>query len=163
MLESILPFITAIAMLTATIVGWVTLRKEIRKQKEKEGHPTQPPIINVDLAPVYKALDQVPQRVLTAVISSTNNVKGNLGELIGFLKLNAQYDRVIPLGNIVDFICISLPKDGKPGHIDFVDIKTGGSAKLSRDQAQLKKLVEEKKINFVKFKVEASTEPSDTV
>jgi predicted Holliday junction resolvase-like endonuclease len=153
MLEILIP-------LAGIILGFLLVRQELRRINKVT---PQTPIINVDLGPIHKALDQVPQRVLTAVTSSTNNLKGNLGELIGFLKLNAQYDRVIPLGNIVDFICISLPKDGKPGHIDFVDIKTGGSAKLSRDQVQLKKLIEEKKINFIKFKIEASTEPSDTL
>ena len=78
-----------------------------------------------------------------------------------WLKLNADYDRIIPLGNIVDFICIKLPKDGKEGHIDFVDIKTGGSAKLSKDQVGLKRLIEEKKIKFIKYKIEATTEISE--
>ncbi len=121
--------------------------------------PPAPPVVNIDLDAVHRALDQIPNRVLQAVISSSNNLKGNLGELIGYLKLHAAYDRIIPLGNIVDFICIKLPKDGKEGHIDFVDIKTGGSAKLSRDQVQLKKLIEEKKINFVKLKVETNIDP----
>lgn len=159
----IMSIISLVAMLIGMIAGSLVIRREIKKLHDKKHEPGQPPIINVDMGPIHKALEAVPSRVLNAVTSSTNNLKGNLGELIGFLKLNANYDRVIPLGNIVDFICISLPRDGQPGHIDFVDIKTGGSAKLSKDQAQLKKLVEEKKINFIKFKVEASTEPSDEV
>ena len=115
-----------------------------------------PPTVNIDLDAVHRALDQIPNKVLQAVTSSTNNLKGNLGELIGYLKLHASYDRIIPLGNIVDIIAIVLPKNGKDGHIDFIDIKTGASAKLSKDQVQLKKLIEEKKINFVKLKVETS-------
>ncbi len=126
---------------------------------QEKMQPYIPPAINIDLDAIHRAMDQIPGKVLQAVISSTNNQKGNLGELIGYLKLHAAYDRIIPLGNIVDFICISLGKDGKPGHIDFVDIKTGPSAKLSKDQVQLKKLIEEKKINFVKLKVETNIDP----
>lgn len=140
-------------------------QKEIKPYRGVAEDVTWPPpppasVVNIDLDAVHRALDAIPNKVLQAVISSSNNLKGNLGELIGYLKLHAAYDRIIPLGNIVDFICIKLPKDGKEGHIDFVDIKTGGSAKLSKDQVQLKKLIEEKKINFVKLKVETNIEPT---
>lgn len=163
MLELIFPFVASIAAIVSTIVGILTARKYFRESKERQAMPMTmlpAPIINVDLAPIHKALEAVPHKVLTTIISSSNNLKGNLGELMAFLKLNADYDRIIPLGNIVDFICIKLPKDGKEGHIDFVDIKTGNSAKLSRDQVGLKRLIEEKKIKFIKYKIEAVTEQS---
>ncbi len=150
-------------------VGWVVIKTIQDRNTKKYSYLDKPvvaaaqPVVNVDLDAVHRALDAIPNKVLQAVISSSNNLKGNLGELIGYLKLHAAYDRIIPLGNIVDFICIKLPKDGKEGYIDFVDIKTGGSAKLSKDQAQLKKLIEEKKINFVKLKVETNTEPVGVV
>ena len=144
-------------------VGWVVIRtiqdKHTKKYSYLDKPVVQAPTVNIDLDAVHRAMDQIPNKVLQAVISSSNNLKGNLGELIGYLKLHAAYDRIIPLGNIVDFICIKLPKDGKEGYIDFVDIKTGGSAKLSKDQVQLKKLIEEKKINFIKLKVETNTDP----
>jgi len=115
------------------------------------------PIVNIDLDHVYKMLDQVPNKVLQSIISSTNNSKGNLGEMMGYLKLQAEYDRVIPLHSIVDFVCVSFPREGKEGHIDFLDVKTD-KAKLSKDQIQLKKLIQEKKINFVKMTFKMTTE-----
>jgi hypothetical protein len=162
MITVLLPILTLLFTLMGIIVGALTVRKLIREMKKPDGEKvvfTPPPVV-VDLDAVHRALDAVPNKVLQAVISSSNNLKGNLGELIGYLKLHAAYDRIIPLGNIVDFICIKLPKNGQEGCIDFVDIKTGGSAKLSKDQTQLKKLIEEKKINFVKLKVETSV-PED--
>lgn len=128
-----------------------------RKKKTEKTVQTLQPIVNVDLGPIYKLIEGVPNKVLQSIVSSSNNMKGNLGELMGFLKLKAEYDRVIPLGNIVDFIGIKLPKDGKEGQIDFIDIKTD-KAKLSKDQSQLKKLIAEKRINFVKISIKMSTE-----
>lgn len=115
------------------------------------------PIVNVDLKPILDTLDELPHKVLQSVQSSANVHKGALGELIGYMKLHAEYDRIIPLNNIVDFICIKLPSKDVEGYIDFVDVKTGDKARLSKDQRALQALIKEKKINFVKLKIQTST------
>lgn len=145
------------AIAAICFIAWV----QIRENSPPSPPPPVQPTVNIDLDAVHRAIDQIPNKVLQTVISSTNNLKGNLGELIGYLKLHAAYDRIIPMNNIVDFIGIVLPKEGKEGRIDFIDIKTGSSAKLSKDQVQLKKLIEEKKISFIKLKVETHSGASD--
>ena len=109
------------------------------------------------MKPLQDAIDGLPGKVLQSIVSCTNTHKGALGELIGYVQLHATYDRIIPLGNIVDFICIAFPKDSRPGYIDFVDVKTGAKSRLSSDQRELQKLIQEKKINFVKLKVETTS------
>lgn len=114
--------------------------------------------INIDTTKLEKSMQDVPNKVLQAIQGSTNTKKGALGELIGYIELQAQYDRLIALGNIVDFIGIRFDrtKDGKivePGIIDFIDIKTGKSARLSVDQKKLQYLIKNKQIGFTKVKV----------
>ena len=103
-------------------------------------------------------IDEIPNKVLKSIRSSTNVKKGALGELIGYLELKGKYDRIIPLGNIVDFIGIKFGDSDEEGHIDFIDVKTGKSARLSKDQKSLQQLIENKQINFVKVKVESETQ-----
>src|SRR5688572_18808762 len=94
--------------------------EEPKDEVRPQPNPAPPTIITqqVDLTPLIKALEEVPRQVLQTIQSSTNTYKGHLGELMGYISLRAQYDRIIPLGNIVDFMCIKLPKDGNPGQID---------------------------------------------
>ena len=122
------------------------------------GRKTSQPI-NIDLDSIHRQLEGIPNKVLSSITSSSNFHKGALGELIGYLSLQGQYDRVIPLGNITDFILISFPTETNPGKIVFCDIKTG-KARLSRDQTLFKKLIEEKKIEFVKFTINEINVPS---
>jgi predicted Holliday junction resolvase-like endonuclease len=103
---------------------------------------------------MQRQLDSVPGKVLESITSSTNGHKGRLGEMIGYISLSAKYDRLIAFGDITDFIGITFDKNGEGGSIDFIDIKNGKNAKLSKDQQRLKKLIEEKKINFIKVKVD---------
>lgn len=110
----------------------------------------------IDMQPIYKQLSELPNKVLMSITNSTNTYKGALGELIGYINLRASYDRIIPLGSIVDFVAVKLPSDTHPGCVDFVDVKTGHKARLSKEQKALQKLIEEKKINFCRLKVEAS-------
>lgn len=114
-----------------------------------------PPSVTIDLDSIHRALDLIPNKVLNAIKSSNNNHKGDFGEFVGFLKLKAEYDRVIPFGNITDFICISFPKEDKEGKIVFVDIKTG-NAKLSKDQTMLKNIIKNKQIEFIKYHIDVS-------
>lgn len=116
-----------------------------------------PAQVNVNLKPLQDAIDGLPGKVLQSIVSCTNTHKGALGELIGYVQLHAAYDRIIPLGNIVDFICIKFPTTEVQGCIDFVDVKTGAKSRLSSDQRELQKLIENKCINFVKLKVETTS------
>jgi predicted Holliday junction resolvase-like endonuclease len=112
----------------------------------------EPVKINLDLKPLERLIEQIPNKTLQSITSSTNGMKGATGELIGYLKLGAEYDKVIPLGDIVDFLGVSFPKDGKSGSITFIDIKTG-KAKLSNDQRKLRDIIKLKNINFVKYHI----------
>ena len=122
--------------------------------------PQPPPKINIDLSPLQKNIENIPNKVLQSIQGSVNVQKGKVGELIGYLQLQVLYDRIIPLGNIVDFVCIRFPNEDAPGCIDFVDVKTGTKKRLSADQRALQKLIDEKKINFIKMKVETSASKS---
>ena len=127
--------------------------KDLKKDIEKETRA----IINYNTEQLHNIISEIPDKVLKSIVSSTNAKKGALGELIGYIELKASYDRIIPLGNIVDFVGIKFSSEDEPGSIDFIDIKTGKSARLSKDQRNLQKLIEDKYISFVKVKVESET------
>lgn len=135
--------------------GWYLFRKA-QEGKKIEIPAPPPPIVNVDLKPILAQLDGLPYKVLQSVQSSSNTYKGALGELIGYMKLHAEYDRIVPLNNIVDFMCIKFPTEDSPGQVDFIDIKTGDKSRLSKDQRALQSLIKEKRVNFVKVKVQTS-------
>jgi predicted Holliday junction resolvase-like endonuclease len=103
---------------------------------------------------------QMPTKVLESIQSSTNHQKGKLGELIGYLQLNSQYDRLLSIRDTVDFIGIRFPKQGDPGTVDFIDIKNGQSARLTKDQMALKKILDGKHISFKKVKVDTTNATS---
>lgn len=144
-------------IIVSFVVMFFLLKHELVKQSQKEVTLPPPPQVNVNLKPLQDAMDGLPNKVLQSITSSSNTHKGALGELIGYLQLHASYDRIIPLGNIVDFVCIKLPDDTSMGHIDFIDIKTGNRCRLSKDQRALQRLIQEKRINFIKLKVETTT------
>jgi len=114
-------------------------------------------ILGYHVEALNKTIAEIPDKVLKSITSSANVKKGALGELVGYLELKASYDRIIPLGNIVDFIGIKFDDPEEKGYIDFIDVKTGKSARLSKDQKALQQLVLDKRINFVKVKVESET------
>jgi predicted Holliday junction resolvase-like endonuclease len=151
MIEIIYIPITIIIGLT---IMFFVLRKELIKALVKETHvPQQPHQVTVNLQPLEEAIRGIPTKVLQSIQSSTNTKKGVLGELIGYIQLEAEYDRIIPLGNIVDFLAISLPKEDNPGKIVFIDVKTGKSARLSVEQRAVRKLIESKRIEFLKLSI----------
>lgn len=156
--------IYSVILILLTVLGWTLVLFSIKRQNKYMQNMQQltrpvPPQVNVNLKPLQDEIVALPNKVLQSITASANTHKGSLGELIGYLQLHASYDRMIPLGNIVDFVCIKFPGEGD-GHIDFIDIKTGNSARLSKDQRALQKLIEDKKINFVKLKVETTTNES---
>lgn len=143
--------------------------KALREESSKVVERPPAPVVHVDLSSLKQAIEGLPSKVLHSIQSSTNTKKGALGELIGYIELEAQYDRIIPLGNIVDFMCIKFPDASKQGmssngimregRVDFVDIKTGKSSRLSKEQRMLQQLIKDKKVNFVKLTV--NTQASD--
>lgn len=150
-----------VTIICFTIVG-LSLFGLGRKISQKEVTLPPSPQVNVNLKPLQDAIESLPNKVLQSITSSSNTHKGTLGELIGYLQLHASYDRIIPLGGIIDFICIKFPDKSGPGHIDFVDIKTGNRCRLSKDQRALQDLIKEKQINFIKLKVETTSSESNS-
>lgn len=128
------------------------------RQLKKQKIVSEPTTLQIDLDSVHKAIDALPNKVLQSIVSKNNNHRGDMGELVSFLKLSSIYDRVIPINNLTDFIGIKLPTETSEGSIDFIDVKTG-KATLSKEQKALRKLIEDKKINFVKFKVDINIGP----
>lgn len=121
--------------------------------------------VNVDTQPistefrqysnqVRQELSALPEDILRVLTGSANTHKGKLGELVGYISLKAEYDKIIPLGSIVDFMCIKFRTDTEEGSVDFIDIKTGDSARLNKDQRALKNLITEKKIRFRTIKID---------
>jgi predicted Holliday junction resolvase-like endonuclease len=82
-----------------------------------------------------------PGKTLQTIQGSVNNTTGKLGEMIQLLELQATYDRLMVIGDIVDFIGIKFATETEPAHIDFIDIKTGKKAALSSDQRKLRDLI----------------------
>jgi predicted Holliday junction resolvase-like endonuclease len=100
------------------------------------------------------SLDVLPTKVLRTIQGSVNSTTGKMGELVKFIELQRMYDRLIPVGSIVDFIGVSFPADDKPGTVAFIDVKTGKRAVLSKEQKILKNLIDKKLITFNVVKVE---------
>ncbi len=110
--------------------------------------------IDINRAMAEKNLDLLPAAVLKALDGSLNGHKGKIGELIGYITLKAKYDRVIPLGSIVDFMGIRFPEGDDPGCVHFIDIKTGPNARLSKDQRHLKTLLTKGSVTFVTMNID---------
>lgn len=127
---------------------WAPTRKKPEPPK-LEVHPTP---VNINLEALERRITDLPNKVLQSIQGSANVHKGVLGELIGYIELRAAYDRIIPIGNIVDFICIKFPTKEQEGSLDFVEVKAGG-ARLDKDQRRLQELIKEKKISFVTLRV----------
>ena len=118
-----------------------------------EIQPPAFPEINFNTKDLEKEIKSIPTKVLNSIQGSVSEKKGKLGELIGYMELKGQYDRIIPIGSIVDMICIRWPKNGQPGCVDLVDIKTGKFARLSKEQELLRQLIKSKQIGFVELKI----------
>lgn len=103
--------------------------------------------------------NELPQKVLRTIQGNTATMKGELAEHISYLKLHSQYDRLVPLGSVVDFIGIRFDTDrqSEDGHIDFIDIKTGKHSRLNQEQVKTKRLVEGGRTRFLKVKI--TTDP----
>src|SRR5438552_7671538 len=62
--------------------------------------------IPTDLIDLYRGLQELPGRVLQVIQGSINPQKGRMAELLTYAELRYDYDRIIPLGQPVDFIGI---------------------------------------------------------
>ena len=96
-----------------------------------------------DLVVVMDEIRKIPARVLHTVQGSISPRKGKVGELIFYTRLLSEYDRLIPLGQPIDFIGIKNRRS-----IDFIEVKTGGAG-LSKEEAEIKRLVEEGRARFL--------------
>jgi predicted Holliday junction resolvase-like endonuclease len=153
--------ILAVAVLVAAGIFLIKLKKSVLKELSTLKAPVSQSIsldtssFTNHIEVISKSINELPESVLRTLTGSANTHKGKLGELIGYLTLKAEYDRIIPLGNIVDFMAIKLPSEGNPGHVDFLDIKTGDSARLNKDQRALKSILTKKLVNFKTIKIDS--------
>lgn len=119
---------------------------------------TRKPVViasqTAEIDAIKSELALLPNKLLQALKSSTSNIRGSMAEHISFLKLSSDYDRLLPIGNVVDFIGIKFDstRDEADGHIDFIDIKTGKS-RLTQDQMKVKRLADGGRTRFVKVKI----------
>lgn len=102
------------------------------------------------------SLEQIPIKTLNTIQGSVNTTTGKLGELMKFIELQRAYDRIFPVGDIIDFIGVRFPKGEDRGAIDLIEIKTGDKAVLNPDQKKLREMIINSKdsINFKIVKVE---------
>lgn len=148
-------FIVFFAGLTIYFIKELAKAKKQFEDTVKEVSRDQPEQKSYDL--VLERLERhikgVPEGVLRSIKGSVSDVKGHMGELISFLQVRSQYDRLIILGDICDFIGIKFPSEKEKGHIHFIDIKAGKFARLSKDQTKLKKIIESGDFEFQKISV----------
>ncbi len=96
---------------------------------------------------IQNILEDLPHDVLESITHSLGKRTGKLNELLATFELT-QYDRLVYLGEPVDFIGIKYDES-----IDFIEVKTG-KARLSPDEVKLKDLIECKMVNYVQLSVQ---------
>jgi predicted Holliday junction resolvase-like endonuclease len=157
-----LPIIIILSTIIALYLGYkyyklrtrfIVLQKQQSQNKVSDQFVLTSNITHDRLTEMEDRIDALPNKVLESINGSISNQKGKLAELIAYVNLKAGYDKVIPLGNIVDFIGIRFPTENDPGTFDFIDVKNGKSARLSEDQKQLQKLIQSQSIQFLKIKI----------
>lgn len=85
------------------------------------------------------AIKGTPSKTLNTIQGSVNNTTGKMGEMMQLIELQRIYDRLVVVGDIIDFIGIRF--DGDEATVDFIDIKTGKKAVLNADQRKLRDLI----------------------
>lgn len=104
--------------------------------------------IPTDLIDLYKGVQDVPARVLQVIQGSINPQKGRMAELLTYAELRYDYDRIIPLGQPIDFIGI---KNNE--HIDFIEVKSGINYILTPEEKHIRDLITKGRVNFRLIKV----------
>ncbi len=142
-------------MIVLLVGGYLIYAKVLRALEQISVKPLEEKLVSrSDLKGIERSVHDVPRQVLDSITGTIAQQKGKLAELVAYMQLQAQYDRLIPLNNIVDFIGITFGTDEKPGCIAFIDIKNGKSARLSDDQKELSKIIESQRIEFIKLKID---------
>ena len=108
----------------------------------------KPQDIPTDLIDLYRGLQELPVRVLQTIQGSINPQKGNMAELLTYAELRYDYDRIIPLGQPVDFIGI---KNNET--IDFIEVKSGKFYVLTEEEKHIKNLIVNGRVNFRLIKI----------
>ena len=104
--------------------------------------------IPTDVIDLYKGVQDLPVRVLQVIQGSINPQKGRMAELLTYAELRYDYDRIIPLGQPIDFIGI---KNGE--RIDFIEVKSGISHILTEEEKHIKNLIAAGRVNFRLIKI----------
>ena len=101
-----------------------------------------------DMIDLYRKVDTLPMRIMQTIQGSINPQKGKMAELLTYAELRYDYDRIIPLGQPVDFIGIK-----NNDTIDFIEIKSGESFTLTEEEKHIKKLIAAGRVNFRLIKI----------
>jgi len=111
-------------------------------------HGRKPADIPTDLIDLYKGVQDLPLKVLQVIQGSINPQKGRMAELLTYAELRYDYDRIIPLGQPVDFIGIK-----NEDRIDFIEVKSGINHILTEEEKHIKNLIVQNKVNFRLIKI----------
>lgn len=111
-------------------------------------HGRKPADIPTDLIDLYKGVQDLPARVLQVIQGSINPQKGRMAELLTYAELRYDYDRIIPLGQPIDFIGIKNDE-----RIDFIEVKSGINHLLTVEEKHIKNLIAAGRVNFRLIKV----------
>ena len=104
--------------------------------------------IPTDLISLYQGVQDLPAKVLQVLQGSINPQKGRMAELLTYAELRYDYDRIIPLGQPIDFIGIK-----NNDKIDFIEVKSGVSHILTDEEKHIKNLIVAGRVNFRLIKV----------
>jgi len=137
----VLAYQLLVTLLLGVIIGIIIMfiLEGRRKAGERETKTTG----GHDIISLVDEMRKLPARVLHTVQGSISPKKGKVGELIFYTRLLSEYDRLIPLGQPIDFIGIKNRRS-----IDFIEVKTGGAG-LSKEESEIRRLVEEGKTRFL--------------
>ena len=130
-----------VTLLLGVILGIIVMF--IMEGRRKRGEGNAKGLGGQEMLALADEMRKLPVRVLHTVQGSISPKKGKVGELIFYTRLLSEYDRLIPLGQPIDFIGIKNRRS-----IDFIEVKTGGSG-LSGEEAEIKRLVEEGNVRFL--------------
>jgi predicted Holliday junction resolvase-like endonuclease len=120
------------------IIAYLLGRSHSRKQED----------FPQDMIDLYRKVDNLPLRIMQTIQGSINPQKGKMAELLTYAELRYDYDRIIPLGQPIDFIGIK-----NNDTIDFIEIKSGESFVLTEEEKHIKKLIAAGRVNFRLIKI----------
>ncbi len=126
-------------ILGAILIAYLIGRLHTRKPQSE---------VPQDFIDLYRQVDNLPQRVLQTIQGSINPQKGKMAELLTYAELRYDYDRIIPLGQPIDFIGI---KNNQ--RIDFIEVKSGSSHNLSEEEKHIQQLISRGMVHFRLIKI----------